>query len=90
MSSSSGPERPSADRDGVINPLRLVTGGVEFAVTCLAGALAGRWLDGRLGTEPWFTAALLIVAFATATWMLLRSLSRISESNDPTEGGEAE
>lgn len=61
--------------DGVISPLRFLSGGLEFAVTCTLGALGGRWLDARLGTDPWLTAVLLIVAFASATWMLLRRLA---------------
>lgn len=77
----SGPE-PSPERrdpgDGVISPLRFLSGGLEFAVTCLAGALAGRWIDGRLGTEPWFTVALIVLAFVTATWLLLRSLNVVN------------
>jgi F0F1-type ATP synthase assembly protein I len=86
MSSSSGPDRPSADRDDAISPLRFLSGGVEFAVTCVAAALAGRWLDDRLGTEPWLTAGLLIVAFASATWVLLRSLTRAGNGSGPTDG----
>ncbi|HET8929138.1 MAG TPA: AtpZ/AtpI family protein [Acidimicrobiales bacterium] len=87
MSPSSDQDRPSTDRDGVISPLRFLSGGLEFAVTCLAAALAGKWLDGRLGTEPWFTAGLLILAFATATWLLLRSLSRTGGNADQSNEG---
>ncbi len=65
-----------ASDDGGVSPLRYLSGGLEFAVTCAAGALAGRWLDARFGTDPWLTALLLIVAFATATWLLLRALTR--------------
>jgi F0F1-type ATP synthase assembly protein I len=45
--------------------------GLTLAVTVLAGLGAGYWLDGRLGTRPWFlllgaclgvTAALVYLA----------------------------
>ena len=101
MSPSNGPDRTSEERaaeeraaddraaderDGVISPLRFLSGGLEFAVICAAGALAGRWLDGRLGTEPWFTAGLLIAAFATATWLLLRALSNTITDDGHDDG----
>ncbi len=92
MSPSNGPDRATEgrgthDRDGVISPLRFLSGGLEFAVICAAGALAGRWLDGRLGTDPWFTAGLLILAFATATWLLLRALSSSTTDTGPGDEG---
>lgn len=62
------------DHGGQISPLRFISGGLEFAVTCVAGVLVGRWIDGRLGTDPWFAVALIIVSFVTATWLLLRNL----------------
>ena len=84
----SDPEPSKEDlnpQDGVISPLRFLSGGLEFAATCLAGALAGRWLDARFGTDPWFTATLLILAFVTATWLLLRALSVVG--NRPDDDG---
>ena len=48
--------------------------GIILFVTTLGGALAGRWLDGQLGTQPW----LLILGFlvgmtigAVADWRLV-------------------
>lgn len=68
-------DHPSRDRaDEALSPLRFLSGGLEFAMLCVAGALGGQWIDGRLGTTPWFTIVLLIVAFASGTWMLLRGL----------------
>lgn len=83
---SRDPERSRDDSDGVISPLRFLSGGVEFAVTCAAGALLGQWIDGRLGTAPWFTIVLLVVAFATGTWLLLRGLSVIDSDATSDDG----
>lgn len=79
--------RRPADNAGVISPLQFLSGGVEFAVICAAGALAGRWIDGRLGTEPWFTVALIVLAFASGTWLLLRGLTRIGSAGADAEAG---
>ena len=78
-------DRPHGESDGVINPMRFASGGIEFALTCLAGALAGQWIDGRLHTAPWFTVILLVVAFASGTWMLLRSLSVVGSDKSDAE-----
>lgn len=86
-SASKGSPRASDDRDGVISPLRFLSGGLEFAATCALGALLGRWIDARLGTDPWFTAVLLIVSFATATWMLLKSLRNLGAEPDSSDEG---
>lgn len=89
MVESNPPECPKSDRDGALNPLQFLSGGVEFAVICVAGALAGQWIDGRLGTAPWFTVVLLVAAFATGTWLLLRGLSTIGRGNGSDDGKSA-
>lgn len=93
----SGPAQEKASKrqgangegDATISPLRFLSGGVEFAVTCAAGALVGQWIDGRLHTAPWFTVVLLVAAFATATWLLLRALSVSDADTDEPTGGSA-
>ncbi|MEM7138048.1 MAG: AtpZ/AtpI family protein [Myxococcota bacterium] len=32
---------------------RVSTVGLELALSMALGVLGGRWLDGKLGTEPW-------------------------------------
>jgi ATP synthase protein I len=57
--------------------------GLNIAIAVLLGVLAGRWLDGRLGTHPLFVLIGLLLGLAlglfSAGRMLLRFLSTGSE-----------
>lgn len=68
--------------DAENNTLRHLSGGLEFAVFVTLAALLGTWIDARLNTSPWFLVALLIVGFAGATWLLLRSLAAPHKGSD--------
>ncbi len=37
--------------------------GVAIAVPAVLAALAGKWLDTRFNTSPWFLIGLLVLAF---------------------------
>lgn len=56
--------------------LRYIGSGVEYFATLVLLALAGMWLDDRLGTSPLLTIVLTILGFAAATWNLIRSVLR--------------
>lgn len=44
--------------------------GFIIALPLVAMALAGKWLDGKLGTEPWLTVAgILLAIVATTIWI---------------------
>ena len=43
----------------------------EFAVIPVLFGLFGLWLDGRLGTRPWLTVALLVVGIVGVVARLL-------------------
>ena len=42
------------------------------------GVAAGHWLDGRLGTEPWFLLAGGIVGLGAALTYFFRKVSELS------------
>ena len=46
--------------------------GIEFGVAILLGLVAGQWLDGKLGTDPWMTLLLIALGFTAATRDLFR------------------
>ncbi|MBI3952857.1 MAG: AtpZ/AtpI family protein [Candidatus Doudnabacteria bacterium] len=47
--------------------------GFIIALPLVALGLAGKWLDGKLGTTPWFTLAAIILAItATTVWLIKR------------------
>ncbi|HET7692590.1 MAG TPA: AtpZ/AtpI family protein [Gemmatimonadota bacterium] len=50
-----GPD-PSAERKRVVREVGRFTGfGLAWALSVLFFLLIGYWLDGKLGTLPWFT-----------------------------------
>ncbi|HEY8168481.1 MAG TPA: AtpZ/AtpI family protein [Candidatus Limnocylindrales bacterium] len=50
--------------------------GLVFLVTTLAGALAGHWLDERLGTNPVFALVGLLGGFAIGAIGVSRLITR--------------
>jgi ATP synthase protein I len=55
---------------------RLASVGIEFSISTLVGLLGGRWVDGKLGTEPW----LMIVGLLLGVTAGMRSLIRAARS----------
>ena len=53
------------------------TVGLELALSIALGLLGGRWLDGKLGTEPWLQwigFALGLAAGVTSLYVVTRSI----------------
>ena len=50
--------------------------GVQFGITIVAFALAGVWLDRRLGTSPWLLIVLVLGGSGLAFWSMYRRLMR--------------
>ena len=46
--------------------------GVVMVVFILMGLVIGRWVDGRLGTSPTFTLALILLGIGAAGWSIAR------------------
>jgi F0F1-type ATP synthase assembly protein I len=44
--------------------------GLQFAASILLFFFVGRWLDGRLGTEPWLMIAGVFVGLTAGFWSL--------------------
>ena len=61
-----------AGRDDSRNPWRayaLVSGiGLQMAFCVLLGLFGGKWLDGVLGTSPWFLLLGLLLGLAAGIW----------------------
>lgn len=49
--------------------------GLQFGLTICIFALAGHWLDGKFGTQPWLLVAGVLLAFAGGTVSLLKKFS---------------
>lgn len=67
---------------------RFATAGLELAIAIVVGYFGGRFLDGWLGTAPYFGYAGLILGIVAGFWSLFqlaRGAHRQAEqpSNDP-------
>ncbi len=70
-------ERPRSTL-GQIGPY--LTIGLELALFLLAFIFIGRYLDSRLGTEPWLLLTGALLGFLAGFYNLIKTLSRLSES----------
>ena len=63
----------------------LSTIGLELGLSIALGYLGGRWLDGKLGTEPWLQwigLALGLAAGARSLYRVVRRARRMMEDED--------
>lgn len=51
--------------------------GLEVALSIMVGLFGGQWLDGRLGTDPWLTAAGFAFGVAAAGRAIHRQMRRM-------------
>ena len=59
--------------------------GLQFAVSILLFLYLGQWIDGRLGTEPWFMIAGVFTGAGASFYSMYRKLMAIQE-RDEREG----
>ncbi len=61
-----------------------------FTLVVILGALAlGLWLDGRLGTRPWFTLGLMLASIPVSLAALVRvALATARRAQPPRKGME--
>ena len=65
---------PGGRKGGGQDPAQLAGIGVQFAIVLVAFLFAGKWLDDRLGTEPWLLMAGVFLGFALSTYWMYRRL----------------
>ena len=59
--------------------------GIELAASTVIGLFGGRWLDGKLGTEPWLSIVGLILGVVAGFRSLYQTAK--SENRKLTETG---
>lgn len=67
--------------------------GIELVASTVIGLLGGRWLDGKLGTEPWLSIVGLIlgvVAGFRSLYQTAKSQNRKLSETGPDERSGAE
>lgn len=53
------------------------TVGLEIVLSMLFGFLGGRWLDGKLGTDPWLSGVGFLFGCAAAVKAVRRTLAEM-------------
>jgi ATP synthase protein I len=59
--------------------------GLELGIAVAIGALFGRWLDGKLGTEPWMLLAFLAIGLVAGFRGVLRAVARADRAAQRSE-----
>ena len=54
--------------------------GVQFGAVISLFALAGYWLDDRMGSSPWLLLLGVLLGFVGGTISLVKAVSRLKES----------
>ena len=72
---------PQAEYDRLMGTRKGMSGtefagvGLQFSITIILFALAGIWLDKRLGTSPWLVLVMVLGGAALAFWSLYRRVT---------------
>ena len=61
---------------------KLASVGIEFSLSTLIGLLGGRWLDGKLGTQPWLMIVGLVLGVVAGFRSLLRAAGQANRANE--------
>ena len=62
--------------------------GFQFAVMVVLSALAGIWVDRRLGTSPWLLIVIVFLGAALGFYFLYRNLMKGQRLGDRRQDGE--
>lgn len=65
---------PGGRKGGGQDPAQLAGIGLQFALVLVAFLFAGKWLDERLGTEPWLLMAGVFLGFGLSVFWMYRRL----------------
>ena len=61
--------------------------GLELGIAVGLGALSGRWLDGKLGTEPWMLLLCLVIGLIAGFRGVLRAVARAERAEKADRHG---
>ena len=61
---------------GMYNALTASSVGLELGVSVVLALLGGMWLDGELGTQPWFMLLGLVIGLIAGFRSVIRAVNR--------------
>ena len=59
--------------------------GIELSISTVLGLLAGQWVDGKLGTDPWFLILGLLIGVASGFRSLIREARKASKRDQESD-----
>ena len=65
---------PGGRKGGGQDPAQLAGIGLQFAIVLVAFLFAGKWLDEKLGTDPWLLMAGVFLGFGLSVFWMYRRL----------------
>lgn len=68
------------------NALSASAVGLELGASVLIGLFFGRWLDGKVGTEPWLMIVFLALGFAAGIRGVIRGVRRAERAVEEEAG----
>jgi len=64
-----------------------LTLGIQLALSVVVFFFIGRWVDGKLNTEPWFMLVGLIIGVTGGFVKFFRTVSRLGKESDREQNG---
>lgn len=56
--------------------------GIEFSLSTVIGLLAGRWVDGKLGSDPWLMIVGLLLGVTAGFRSLIRTAKQAQRATE--------
>ena len=72
---------------GLYEGLSASSAGLELGIAVAIGALFGRYLDGKLGTEPWMLLVFLVIGLIAGFRGVLRAVARADKAAEGDRRG---
>ena len=88
MAAPGGNEEPGSGRQWWSRELGpFLTLGMQLAISVVGFFFIGRWIDGKLNTEPWFMLVGLCIGVAGGFVKFFRTASRLGKESDREKNG---
>lgn len=78
-------DRVAASTRETVRSLKLSSVGIELALSVLIGLFAGRFLDRKLGSDPWLMIVGICLGFAAGLRSLMKMMEKANKAADAAD-----